>query len=175
MDRQYQRPELNRTVNVFIRPELFGPPEILPKNIQLVTADLLGALPTEWNERFDLVHQRFVCPNFTGDVMREILGRLMACVKPGGWIQLVEPCAGENISGPGPQWFSILHKLSNLFMASAVPRDTILSILDEAGFVNINIESQDIVIGKHQSDRELDSRGRKSMRDAVTNMYPMTR
>nr|A0A1U9YI04.1 RecName: Full=N-methyltransferase verN; AltName: Full=Verticillin biosynthesis cluster protein N [Clonostachys rogersoniana]AQZ42160.1 putative methyltransferase [Gliocladium sp.] len=173
MDVRSLFPPETELIGFDIAPELYPPEGTRPRNVELVTADLLQGLPAQWIGRFDLVHQRFVFPNFETEVIREVLGRLMQCVKPGGWIQLVEPCAGENVSGPEPKWFLLLHKLANQFMRSAVPRDAILAILHEEGFVNINIESLDIVIGKHQRNKEMDARGRRSMRDSVSNMYPM--
>ncbi|CAH0018875.1 unnamed protein product [Clonostachys rhizophaga] len=166
-------PPETELVGFDIAPELFGPPELRPQNVSLVTADLLEGLPAEWDGCFDLVHQRFVCPNFSSEIISQVFSGLMKCVKPGGWIQLVEPCAGENVSGPDPTWFLLLHQLSNHFMRSAAPRDAILAALKDGGFVNISVESLDIVIGKHQANKEMDARGRRSMQDAVRNMYSM--
>ena len=88
---------------------------------------------------------------------------------------MVEPAANENVSGPGPSAFTTLHKIANLFMQCPSPKETVLSHLTKLGFVNINVHSVDIVIGKFQDNSELDIRGRKSMRAAFNNMYPMTR
>lgn len=157
------------------RPELYPSPENLPSNVQLVLGDLTNDLPAEWTSNFDLVHQRFIFPSFPVDAVEKILERLANCVKPGGWIQLVEPAANENVSGPGPSAFTTLHQIANLFMQCPSPKETVLSQLTKLGFVNINVHSQDIVVGKYQDSRELDIRGRKNMRAAFHNMYPMTR
>jgi hypothetical protein len=152
------------------RPELFPPSELRPKNVGLVLMDLSRDLPAVWQQQFDLVHQRFVFPGIAEQQVCEFLNRLMGCVKPGGWIQLVEPAANENVSGPDPTAFHILHKFADTCMQSPNPRDIILSKLKDGGFVNINVESMDIVVGKFQTNRELDVRGRKCMRAAVLNM-----
>lgn len=99
----------------------------------------------------------------------------MECVKPGGWIQLVEPTANENVSGPDPTAFTVLHQFSDLCMQCPNPRDVILLALKEGGFININIQTLDIVVGKFQDNRELDVRGRKSMRGAMKNMSTIVR
>lgn len=143
--------------------------------MSLVTGDLSKDLPAEWSQHFDLVHQRFVFPGFSAQTIQEFLGRLMGCVKPGGWIQLVEPCAGENVSGPDPVAFHVLHRLAQMCMRCPNPRDVILSALKEGGFVNINVQTEDIVIGKYQPNREMDVQGRKSMRDSVRNMMSIAR
>lgn len=99
----------------------------------------------------------------------------MKCVKPGGWIQLVEPCANENVSGPDPTAFTVLHQLANMCMKCPNSKDVILSKLKKGGFVNLNIQTVDIVLGKHQHNKELDVRGRKSMKLAVQNMMSIAR
>ncbi|KOS22743.1 Demethylmenaquinone methyltransferase [Escovopsis weberi] len=157
-----------------IAPELFPPTELLPANVKLLPGDLSKDLPTEWTRSFDLVHQRFIFPGFPGDTIRDFLARLMLCVKPGGWIQLVEPAADEMVSGPDPTAFNVLHKLASMYMKTPNPKDVILSTLHEGGFVNINVESADLVIGKFQENKELGIRGRRSMRDAVKNMSGMS-
>ncbi|KAH7361345.1 hypothetical protein BKA66DRAFT_471066 [Pyrenochaeta sp. MPI-SDFR-AT-0127] len=153
-----------------IAPELFPPPGLLPANVALVLMDLSRDLPAEWWRQFDLVHQRFVFPGVSEKQIREFLGRLMECVKPGGWIQLIEPAANENVSGPDPTAFHVLHKFADKCMQSPNPRNIILSELKEGGFANVNVETMDIVVGKFQANRELDVRGRKCMRAAVMNM-----
>ncbi|RYP29374.1 hypothetical protein DL767_006760 [Monosporascus sp. MG133] len=163
-------PPETELVGFDIASELYPPSELLPTNVSLLTGDLSKDLPAEWNQYFDLVHQRFVFPGFPSQTIKEFLGRLMGCVKPGGWIQLVEPCASENVSGPDPTAFAVLHQLANMCMQCPNSRDVILSKLKEGGFVNVNIQTCDIVIGKYQDNREMDVRGRKSMRDAVKNM-----
>nr|QSQ85917.1 methyltransferase [Preussia typharum] len=153
-----------------IAPELFPPHELLPPNVFLMLMDLSRDLPVEWNQQFDFVHQRFVFPGTSEQQIRDFMGRLMGCVKPGGWIQLIEPHANENVSGPDPTAFHVLHKFAQTCMKSPTPKPIILSALKEGGFTNINVESKDIVVGKFQKNPELDVRGRKCMRAAVMNM-----
>ncbi|KAL7942000.1 S-adenosyl-L-methionine-dependent methyltransferase [Trichoderma barbatum] len=167
-------PPETELVGFDIASELYPPSEILPSNVSLVLGDLLKDLPAEWAMRFDLVHQRFIFPSFSASNVEKILERLARCVKLGGWIQLVEPAANENVSGPDPSAFKTLHQIANLFMQCPNPKEVILSQLKKIGFVNINVQTLDIVIGKYQDNRELDIRGRKTMRAAYSNMYPHT-
>ncbi|KAK5988156.1 N-methyltransferase verN [Cladobotryum mycophilum] len=157
-----------------IAPELFPPKEVLPANVKLVPGDLSKDLPAEWSQYFDLVHQRFVFPGFPSETIEQFLGRLTGCVKPGGWIQLIEPAANEMISGPDPTAFNVLHNLANMFMKTPNPSNMILSKLKSDGFINISVHSSDLVIGKFQENKELSVRGRRSMRDAVKNMSGMS-
>jgi len=157
------------------RPDLYPPSNLLPAGVLLVPGDLSKDLPAEWTLNFDLVHQRFMFPGFSSETVKEYLGRLMGCVKPGGWIQLVEPIANENVSGPDPTAFIVLHKLADICMKCPNPKDVILSKLKEGGFVNVNIQTLDIVVGKFQDNKELSVRGRKAMRAAMHNMSAMTK
>ncbi|KAL7929953.1 S-adenosyl-L-methionine-dependent methyltransferase [Trichoderma chlorosporum] len=168
-------PPETELVGFDIAPELYPSTESLPPNVSLVLSDLSKDLPAEWTMHFDLVHQRFIFPSFSVSAIEESLERLARCVKPGGWIQLVEPAANENVSGPGPAAFTTLHQIAHLFMQCPNPKDVILSQLKHIGFININIQTLDIVIGKFQDNRELDVRGRKSMRASFNNMHPKTR
>ncbi|KAK4099518.1 hypothetical protein N658DRAFT_508562 [Parathielavia hyrcaniae] len=129
-----------------VAPQMFRRPEDLPPNVALVPGDITKALPQEWNHNFDLVHQRFLCPAFAPDTVREMIGRLMECVKPGGWIQLVEPAANENVSASPSSigW-------------------------PPSGFVNINVKTKALVVGVFQHNKELDARGRKNFRTIVNN------
>lgn len=160
---------------ILCRPELYPPSDLLPPNVELVIGDLLTGLPDQWTQHFDLVHQRFILPGFSNEVAGSILDKLMACVKPGGWIQLVEPIAHENVSGPDPLAFITLHRLANICMKSPNPKDAILSKLKEGGFVNVNVQMLDVVIGKFQDNKELDARGRKNMRATIKNMLSATK
>ncbi|KAL7811110.1 S-adenosyl-L-methionine-dependent methyltransferase [Trichoderma gracile] len=164
-------PPETELVGFDIAAELYPPPETLPSNVSLVLGDLTKDLPAEWTADFDLVHQRFIFPSFPVETVEKILERLANCVRPGGWIQLVEPAANENVSGPGPSAFTTLHQIASLFMKCPSPKEVILLQLTKLGFVNINVHSVDIVIGKFQDNRELDIRGRKSMRAAFNNIY----
>ncbi|KAL6695439.1 S-adenosyl-L-methionine-dependent methyltransferase [Trichoderma pleuroticola] len=157
-----------------IAPELYPALESLPPNVSLVLGDLSQDLPSQWTMYFDLVHQRFIFPSFSIAAIEKSVERLAKCVKPGGWIQFVEPAANENVSGPGPSAFTTLHQIADLFMQCPNPKEVILSQLAKIGFININVQTLDIVIGKFQDNRELDIRGRKSMRAAFNNMYPHT-
>lgn len=173
-EQKYTMMSLTSNTNI-CRAELYPPPDTLPSNVSLVLGDLTKELPAEWTANFDLVHQRFIFPSFPVDAVERILERLASCVRPGGWIQLVEPAANENVSGPGPSAFTTLHQIASRFMKCPSPKEVILSQLTKLGFININVHSVDIVIGKFQDNRELDFRGRKSMRAAFNNMYKMTR
>lgn len=46
--------------------------------------------PAEWQGTFDLVHSRMALPGVGLHPLDEVVKNLVALVKPGGWIQLVE-------------------------------------------------------------------------------------
>ncbi|KAH0565966.1 hypothetical protein GP486_000634 [Trichoglossum hirsutum] len=61
--------------------------------------------PLEWSDSFDLVHQRLVLPAVSPEIARETVYNLVKMVKPGGYIQLVEPdisAIGKGIANETP-------------------------------------------------------------------------
>ncbi|TFB01966.1 hypothetical protein CCMA1212_005740 [Trichoderma ghanense] len=69
------------------------PPLELPENITLAKQDVLKPWPDKWETYFDFVHQRTAL-SIAGDVDRAVgtIWRLIALLKPGGWIQIVDTC-----------------------------------------------------------------------------------
>lgn len=68
--------------------------------------------PESWNESFDFVHQRMALP---AAGKAEVLGTLRAfvrLVKPGGWIQLVEP---DHSVSRGPAMSDFFRLLNDIF------------------------------------------------------------
>lgn len=62
-----------------------------PSNIRFAKQNILESWPEDWQNSFDLVHQRLVlvvAGNF--DAAVKTIQRLIGLVKPGGWLQLVE-------------------------------------------------------------------------------------
>jgi SAM-dependent methyltransferase len=55
-------------------------------NLHVIEHDISTPLPDDWLNRFDLVHARYVLMHLRD--RRAVFERLVACVKPGGWIIL---------------------------------------------------------------------------------------
>ncbi|KAJ5382529.1 hypothetical protein N7517_000440 [Penicillium concentricum] len=99
-----------------------------PEGMKLFVQNSVGPFPDSWAQSFDLVHQRFTLsgiPNY-----KECVSALLGLVKPGGWIQLVEP---EDISSEpnGPQ----VKRFANLVKIFAINSGS------DLGFQNGGLES----------------------------------
>lgn len=136
---------------------MFIPAETRPPNLELVTQNLVEPFPDHWKESFDLVHQRFILPLFKEKELDQVLGRLIATLKPGGWIQFVEPDFSSPIASPedktGP--FRMIHELTRVTMPNYAPGPQLQALLERAGMVNVTVEVNDMVIGHQHPDPKL--------------------
>ncbi|KAI1871960.1 uncharacterized protein JN550_004163 [Neoarthrinium moseri] len=77
----------------------------LPPGISFQIQDILQPWPESWKSSFDLVHQTLVL-TVAGPRQREAVNAVLELVKPGGWVELMEPDgeAGDD-DGPAHQQF----------------------------------------------------------------------
>ncbi|KAF2179244.1 hypothetical protein K469DRAFT_596756 [Zopfia rhizophila CBS 207.26] len=113
--------------------------------------------PEDWNGTFDLVHSRFALPGSGTNSIKETVDRLIALVKPGGYIQLVEMEFGHWEGGPALQVFHDgareLFKTVTAGNGVELRKDT-SAWLREAGLEAIEFKVMAILIGvKAKSDK----------------------
>ena len=84
-----------------IRPLQYIDPGVLPSSFGLIEHDIMDPWPADFRNTFDLVHQRLVLSNINEADGVKALGLLWDCVKPGGYLQLVEVAAADIERGPG--------------------------------------------------------------------------
>lgn len=75
----------------------------LPHNVTLTTHSITEAWPTDYRSSFDVVHQRFVLALCPASTSADVIQKLFACVKPGGYIQLHEGDMTRIQDGPQHQ------------------------------------------------------------------------
>lgn len=155
--------DLSRSTHLFI------PAESRPANLELVTQNLIEPFPTAWNESFDLVHQRFILPLFKEAELDTVINSLVATLKPGGWIQFVEPNFSEPVSEPADQTkaFRMIHELTRVTMADHAPGLKIAPRLEKAGLTNVKHESIDMIVGLQHPDRELGERSLRNYKEVI--------
>lgn len=124
-------------------------PDPQPKGITLQTQDINKPWPAEWKGTFDFVHQTLVLV-MAGQKQREAIHALLDLVKPGGWVELIEPensCADDD--GPAQQqWVAMLKELFQMQGSDPKFALGIEEHVRAAGFVDVVSKSLPTSTGK---------------------------
>ncbi|OQE22213.1 hypothetical protein PENFLA_c013G08350 [Penicillium flavigenum] len=155
-----------------IAPDLFPPTQTLGPKVTLSVQNLIEPFSPAWKNAFDLVHERFVISLFKEDEIAQVLHNLLSCVKPGGWVQFVEPDFGTCVSRPKDKTsaFQMIHQLTGHVMADNMASTKLAGRLEDAGWVNIGVSVRDMMAGNAHPDPALGERGRKNML-AILNYF----
>lgn len=131
----------NTWVGTDIEDDWFPPNE---KDMTFHHQSMTEPWPKEWEGRFDLVHSRMALPGVGTNPLDEAVRNLIALVKPGGWIQLVEmEWCEEMMKSGGPWTQKFTQAIKELFsMVSSGQgvdlREKLTPMLEAAGLVNID-------------------------------------
>lgn len=134
-------------------------------NAQFKIQSLRDPFPSSWESAFDLVHQRFVISDSEENEVQHIIQRLTNCIKPEGWIQLVEADFGAYVSRPADKItaFQMLHKLTGRVMADHRAPIKLPACVEAAGMTNINLQTVDMIAGEAHPDAMLGQCGSDSL------------
>lgn len=129
---------------------MFPSPSIIPPNMTFTTCSITS-LPPEWSNTISLVHQRLLLGALQSSQWKAALAEIHRVVVPGGWVQIMEP--NQHYISPSSairnhKEFQIRHKLC--FEAREIVLDAVDRLpkwLEEAGFVNLQIEKKLMPIG----------------------------
>lgn len=130
-------------------------PSDYPKDVTLQVQDIGDEWPSEMEESFNLVHQRFGILS-AGRPPRDVLQKLLNLVKPGGWIQLVEMTnsAPEDDPLANRQFLYLVDKLVTVQGLGGV-LESLSTWVKDAGFVNVKEELVRAYSGAQISDPAL--------------------
>jgi hypothetical protein len=130
-----------------------------------VKQNLVEEFPASWRNNFDFVHQRFVIPLFKTDEVPLVLRNLIGCVKPGGWIQLVEMDFQTPVSRPIESCPAVqtVHKLTSTVVSDPLASTKLADRLTEEGLVNVGFKAIEMVAGSSHPDPALGERGKRNM------------
>ncbi|KAL9125539.1 MAG: hypothetical protein Q9217_005278 [Psora testacea] len=155
----------------------FFPPPPFPPNIRYEIQNLTEPFPAQWKCAFDLVHQRFIISLFPDREFTTVLRSLIDCVKPGGWIQLVEPDFGTPVSEPADKTiaFQMIHRLTAQVMADNHRAAKLSNGLAENGMINVCVEKVDMIAGNAHPDSEIGARGKQNLSSILAAFMSATR
>lgn len=139
--------------------------------------NLIEPFPAAWANAFDLVHERFVISLFREEEISRVLSSLLSCVKPGGWVQFVEPDFRTCVSSPKGKAtaFEMIHRLTGHVMADNAASTKLADRLEQAGFVNVGVDIRDMVAGNAHRNPELGQRGHANMLAIFNYFQSVTR
>lgn len=106
--------------------------------------------PTDWQSTFDLVHSRMALPGVGLHPLEDVIKNLVALVKPGGWIQLVEMDWDGWEGGPTLGLFhdamkQLVAMVTNGQGVDMCPRLT--AMLEDAGLTNLQHKIISVPLG----------------------------
>ncbi|KAJ6457964.1 S-adenosyl-L-methionine-dependent methyltransferase [Mycena sanguinolenta] len=114
-----------------------------PKNVAFQIASVTN-LPSDWTDTFTLVHQRLLMVALRVPEWPQALWEIYRVLRPGGYVQLgespVRPCTDKLVSA-----YRCLVRARNLDVDCAAHMQ---EMLEEAGFVDIQVEERVQCIGK---------------------------
>ncbi|KAJ5665120.1 uncharacterized protein N7477_007568 [Penicillium maclennaniae] len=141
-----------------IAPQHFVPENERPSNVHLSPHSIFDAWPAEFQNSFDVVHQRFVLTVGSNETAQEAVKLLFSCVKPGGWIELHE---GNMLSiQEGPEHAAFMKFRDIMVNAWAAignqpsPGSFLVPWLKSAGAVDIQESVQTIKVGAASENKE---------------------
>ncbi|KAL7782607.1 hypothetical protein V8C43DRAFT_195905 [Trichoderma afarasin] len=155
-------PESTQFVGFDNIPEGYPP---LDPPLEIVKQNLVDEFPTEWENNFDFVHQRFVIPLFAESEVQPVLRKLIKCMKPGAWIQLVEMDFKTPVSEPleACQAAQKFHELTSSVVSDPLASTKLAARLNEEGLANVGYKTVDMIAGSSHPDPALGERGRRNM------------
>jgi SAM-dependent methyltransferase len=146
-------------------------PKDVPEGVTLQVQDVNGPFPPDWPGSFDLVHQRFGISS-SGPDPHGVCKSLLSLVKPGGWVQFVEPefrLLDDSAPLTARQYMALVRELQTFVGVL----DAALKIPDwvkDAGFVGIEIAPLKTPLGATVPDPRLQKLSIDSVVAAIEGM-----
>ncbi|CAI6334300.1 unnamed protein product [Periconia digitata] len=126
-----------------------------PEGISLYTQSMTKPWPVEWDSRFDLVHQRMALPAANKTTVHDTVRAFVNLVKPGGWLQMVEP---DHSITRGPAMADFFRLLSDVFKFMETGADyapQLKTWFTEMGLEDVEEQIFDVPIGKNSPTEDL--------------------
>lgn len=127
----------------------------VPSNLTLSVQNIKSPWPQEWNNTFDLVHQRAALGAAGYKAVIEVLKNMVALLKPGGWMQMVE--ADHSVS-QGPAMNKLFLLARDVFRAMDTGPDFGVHLeewFNECGLVDVESKEFYVPLGASRPEGEL--------------------
>ncbi|KAH8704452.1 hypothetical protein GQ44DRAFT_732403 [Phaeosphaeriaceae sp. PMI808] len=131
-----------------------------PPNQTYQVQDINKSWPEDWRESFDFVHQRLTLAA-GGSSQEGALRNLATLVKPGGWIQLIEP-TNEAPEGSGPAFQNFVTAMQGVFSSmgsSTHVGNEVAGWLKAIGFEDVQDRLYHIKVGAANPNPKLAKQG----------------
>ncbi|KAF3034161.1 hypothetical protein E8E12_004986 [Didymella heteroderae] len=125
-------------------------PKTPPSDTSYFHQSMTKPWPTDWQATFDLVHSRMALPGIGLHPLEDVVKNLVALVKPGGWIQLVEMNWNGWEGGPVLRLFHDAMKQLVAMVTNGQGVDMRLrltAILEDAGMTNLQHKIISVPLG----------------------------
>ena len=158
-DIQYSAPASHAYVGTDINGNLF--PSEAPASVKFQVQDITNPWPTEWENSFDLVHQRLVLAGCYAFPVKQAVKSLVDLVKPGGWIQLEEMPLDKQEKIPGTSG-EVGRLIKEMFIGAGCDWNFAASLeqyLSDAGVEDIEGRIFEVPFGKTSPDPEFAKKG----------------
>lgn len=147
-------------------------PDIVSENIILSMASVTD-MPSHWTNHFGLVNQRFLVASLKRQEWTRAIAEIHRVLRPGGWVQLIEP---EEYEGGGEATKELQAIMASLFAVRGLvrPRESTSCIptwLTEHGFVNLRVDRKKSMIGRRGGTDGLN--WQKDAASAARGMWPL--
>lgn len=125
-------------------------PENPPSDTSYYHQSMTESWPTDWQGTFDLVHSRMALPGIGLHPLADVIESLVALVKPGGWIQLVEMNWDGWEGGPA---LGLFHKAMKQLVAMVTNgqgvdmRPRVTAVLKDVGLTNLRHQIISVPLG----------------------------
>lgn len=146
-------------------------PQPQPEGISLLTQSITQPWPVDWAASFDLVHQRMALAAAGETAVYNTLHAFVNLVKPGGWLQLVEP---DHSVSKGPAMADFFRLLSDVFAFMQTGTNYAPQLKTwmegELGLVDVEERIFDVPIGKSSSSDDMCSKSARMIELVVKGL-----
>lgn len=150
----YPNADKTKVLCIDIGARLF--PQSPPPNVTFQLGDILTQNVEEWENRFAFVHQRLLAFALKYNQWDDVVNKIYTMTAPGGWAQFLDVDAVSHChSECGPATARLMEIIRALGNASGLdllcPR-RLPSLMERAGFVDIQVTLRDVPVGAPHGD-----------------------